>query len=155
MKIKVIAIGLIILAALFIFGRNSFGEGVNVTVTQGDEASSPIPGDKPKPAPEPPPATQSSPTKVFGTVQGAKLSEESRVNYDTYRERKLGRQLNVQEIVGYTAAAPAEGGAKLAETSEAPVSKKKRVFSLAELQQELQEDKLILSKAIPLFLGGS
>jgi len=149
MKMKVLTILLIILAIFFISRRDSFSESVNLVVTQGDEASSPNPNNYSVSVSEPVVA-QSSSTQVYATVQSVNLSEESGVGY---RKKELGKQLNVQEIVRFTP--PPNFVQAVTPVEEAPVNQKKRVISLAELQQELQEDKLILSKPVPFFLGGS
>jgi len=158
MKIRRLAVWLVVFVLISLFSGISFCLGANLVV-RGDEASDPNPNEE---IVTPPPVVNNDASVIaYGTVQGTTLPDESRITYDSYLEKKFGKQIDVQEVVSLISstaasslAATKQGELSLTDETETPLSKKSRIISLAEFQQQLQEDKLILSKPIPLFVGG-
>ncbi|TRZ95480.1 hypothetical protein D4R78_03430 [bacterium] len=156
MKSRRLSIWLFICAGISLFSGASVCLGANILVTSGDNASNPNPNVE---VVNPPPVVDNNASIVaYATVQPTKLPDESRITYDNYIEKKFGKQIDVQEVASLltstTAIAKQEEVGLIGET-EAPLSKKSRVISLTEMQEQLQENKLILSKPIPLFVGES
>jgi len=157
MKAKRLGSGVVVFIMLFFIG-NSFCSGADITVIQGDEASSPTLAEVQ--VQTTPVTTQETPVVTYGTVkEKTLLDDDSRTTYDNYEEKKFGKQLDVQVDLKFPSLEDKESVAGnenvITEETGATVSKEERIISLVEMQQELQEEKLILSKPIPLFVGGS
>jgi hypothetical protein len=156
MKTKRVSRCLFICAGIFLFSGASVCLGANISVTSGDDASDPNPNVE---IVNPPPVVDNNASILaYATVQPTKLPDESRITYDNYLEKKFGKQIDVQEVASLitsTTATATQEEVSLATDREAPLSKKSRVISFAEMQEQLQENKLILSKPIPLFAGES
>jgi len=157
MKAERLVSGVIIFVVLFFVG-SSICLGADIAVMPGDEASDPAPPLAVIQTLAPAVATQATPVVTYATVKETTTLDDSRTTYDSYEERKFGKQLDIQSDLKFPSLEDTEsvaGENVLSEEAKATVSKEERVISLIEMQQELQEEKLILSKPIPLFVGGS